>query len=554
MASEQILEIDVAVVGSGAAGFAAALTAQSHGLDVQIFEKAEHFGGTTALSGGVAWIPGHALMLNAAQAETEDVYGYIQSHAGNRSTAQVIQAFISQAPQMLRFLTQRDYVRFNRMAGFPDYRAEAPGGNTGADGESRSVEPQVFAGSRLGDLFAKQRYRARNLPVVGTMTELRQLAAIKTDFREALKAWRAIPRSLWGKLTGAKHMASGAALIGWLAHAANRQGIPLHLSTTLCALDYQRGQVVGATFEKDEQTFAVRVRRGVILATGGFDHNADMRRAYLPESAAEHLSAGATSNNGDGHLAAQEVGASLANMDQAWWAPTCMIPGVGPQIVIFERGKPGQIIVDAGGKRFTNEAQPYGDFVRAMLDAQATSGDAIPAYMVFDQNFRDRYPIGHLLPGITPKEAIDSGFLTKAETIQGLAQQLSIDPGSLAGTVERFNKMAVAGRDEDFARGQSAFDRYSGDPTVGPNPCLGTLERAPFYAVKLYPGDLGTSGGVLTNEHAQALTPAGDPIQGLYAAGNCASSVLGGFYPGAGGTIGPAMTFGYIAGNHIART
>ena len=230
-----------------------------------------------------------------------------------------------------------------------------------------------------------------------------------------------------------------------------------------------------------------------------------------------------------------------------------MIPGIGPQIVIFERGKPGQIIVDAEGCRFANEAQPYGDFVREMFDAHRSTAAAIPAYMVFDQTFRDRYPIGNLLPGRTPKRAIDSGFLARADSVVALCQEVGINATGLSATLARFNEMAVRGVDEDFQRGEFAFDRYSGDATVAPNPCLAPIQRPPFYALRIYPGDIGAHGGVSTNENAQALDEAGEPIRGLYAVGNCATSALGGFYPGAGGTIGPAMTFVYIASAHLSQ-
>ena len=211
-------------------------------------------------------------------------------------------------------------------------------------------------------------------------------------------------------------------------------------------------------------------------------------------------------------------------MDDAWWAPTCMIPGIGPQIVVFERGKPGQIIVDAKGSRFANEAQPYGDFVREMFDAHRSSGAAIPAFMVFDQTFRDRYPIGNLLPGHTPKRAIDSGFPARAESVDALCREVGIDATGLSATLTRFNEMAARGVDEDFRRGEFVFDRYSGNPTIAPNPCLAPIRLPPFYALRIYPGDIGAHGGVSTNEYAQALDGAGEPIGGLYAVGNCAAA------------------------------
>ena len=544
-------EIDVAVIGSGAAGLTAALSARTLGLDVHIFEKADGFGGTTALSGGVAWLPGNQLMKQSRDAEERDALDYLQYNVGNRSNTAKLKSFVSNAPRVLEFLTGNGFLKVGRMAGFPDYHAETQGGDAAADGGGRSVEPLVFSGAKLGDWLSDLRHRPRDLPVVGTMSELRQLAAFRTDFLEFLKAWKAVPRSFWGKLMGARHLSGGAALVGWLAHGVQREGIPLHLECALRSLDVRGGRVHGMSVATRGGPQTVRVRRGVILASGGFDHNADLREAHLPEHGVEDRSSGAVTNTGDGQLAAADAGAALALMDDAWWAPTCLIPRVGPQIVIFERGKPGQVIVDARGCRFANEAQPYGDFVRCIFDAQQSSGAAIPAFMIFDQIYRDRYPIANLLPGVTPQRAIDSGFLTRADTLEGLCSEIGVDPDGLAETLDRFNTMAEAGRDEDFHRGESAFDRYSGDSTVTPNPCLAPVRRPPFYALRIYPGDLGTNGGVLTNEHAQALDASGEPITGLYAVGNCAASALGGFYPGAGGTIGPAMTFAYVAAHHL---
>ncbi len=542
--------IDVAVIGSGAAGFAAALTARSMGLDVHLFEKAQVFGGTTALSGGVAWLPGNPLMTEGDSAD--EALNYLRQHAGNRTDDARLQAFVTYAPEMVAYFRQQGFMQVTRMAGFPDYKAETPGGDAADNDGGRSLEPKVFSSRKLGSWRRQLRHRARRLPVVGTMTELRQLAAVRTDLRTFLKAWRAIPRTLWGRLTGAHHLSSGAALIGWLAYAAKRRGIPVHLSTPLQSLHLTEGRVAAVTVLHQDQPQLVRTRLGVILASGGFDHNTELRRAHLPPEASTDYSSGADSNTGDGQLAAQAIGSALSAMDDAWWAPTCQIPGVGPQIVIFERGKPGQIIVDANGNRFTNEAEPYGDFVRAMMRAQRQSGCAIPAFMIFDQTFRERYPVANLMPGITPQSAIDSGLLTRADTLETLAHALGISVEGLTATVTSCNAMAEQGVDTEFGRGSFAFDRYAGDPTVTPNPCLAPITRAPFYALKIYPGDLGAHGGVLTDATGQALDEAGQPIGGLYAAGNCAASPLGGFYPGAGGTIGPAMTFGYIAAKHLA--
>ena len=289
-----------------------------------------------------------------------------------------------------------------------------------------------------------------------------------------------------------------------------------------------------------------------MVAAGGFERNAAMRGEHLTAEPKASYTSGSEGNTGEAIQAGLAIGAAADLMDDAWWAPTFMPPGGAPQIVIFERAKPGNIIVDAAGQRFANEADPYNDLVKQMQEAHQAGAEAIPAHMVFDHAYRAKYPIGGMLPGITPQRHLDSGFVVRAETLGELARQAGIDVDGLTATVARFNAMAAKGRDEDFQRGESAFDRFSGDPAVEPNPCLAPLDRPPFYAMKLYPGDLGTKGGLLTNEFAQVMDTKGAPMPGLYAAGNASASVMGTFYPGAGGTIGPAMTFGYVAARHAS--
>ena len=288
--------IDVAVVGSGAGGFAAALTAKHRGLDVHIFEKAAYFGGTSALSGGVAWVPGNHMMASSGGDSAEAVLRYLQPHVGNRSDQVRLESFIDNAPRMLEFFTSNGYLRVGRMEGFPDYQAESPGGDLAEDFGGRSVEPLVFSGRKLGDWLPKMRRRPVNPPIIGTMSELRRLAAVKTDFREFIQAWRAIPRTFWGKLTGAQHLSSGGALIGSLAHAAQRSGIALHLATPLQSIETENGRVCALVVERDGETVRINVRCGIILASGGFDHNTVMRQQHMSDDAAAGYPAGASSN------------------------------------------------------------------------------------------------------------------------------------------------------------------------------------------------------------------------------------------------------------------
>jgi 3-oxosteroid 1-dehydrogenase len=540
-------EYDIVVVGAGSAGLTAALTATTQSMSVCVIEKTEVFGGTSALSGGVIWIPNNHLMAQQGIADSpEKALTYLKHNIGNRVSESRLARFVDQAPNMLKLLTDRGFLEVDIFKGFPDYVAETPGGMAGG----RSVEPRVIAGRKLGDWFDNLRRRNFSPPVVGTMTELRQLAVIRADFFEFLKAWRAIPRNFIGKLTNAKHQATGAGLITWLVSAAKKIGVPVHLNSRLVGLVSEGDTVLGVEVQTCDGIKRLRATQGVILAAGGFEHNQALREKHFGQYGGRDHSSGAPGNQGDVIECAKQIGAAFDLMDDCWWAPTCFIPGKGPQIVIFERGKPGQIIVSREGERFANEAQSYNELVRAMFDAHRSGLSTLPSYMIFDQTYRDKYPLADMMPGITPKDHLESGFLKRADTIASLATLAGIDPDGLQATIDRFNIMAKHGVDEDFHRGEFAFDQFSGDNLVEPNNCLAPIVKPPFYCMEITAGDLGTKGGLLTNENAQVLREDSSVIEGLYAAGNCSASVMGNFYPGAGGTIGPAMTFGYIAALH----
>ena len=537
-------------MGSGAAGLTAALTARVSGLKTLVIEKTDYIGGTTALSGGVMWIPNNHLMAKSGLDDsTEKAMDYLRNTVGNTVAEDRLLSFVENAPEMLRKMTEEGWLEVEIFEGFPDYRAEVKGGAE----EGRSVEPKVFVGRMLRGIYASLRSRKFSSSIVGTMTELRRLAVIKTSFFVAMKSWRVLWRAFSGKLFRSRYVSSGRALVAWLTYSARRQGVKFELGHRLLELIEEGGRVVGATVESGVLVKKIRVREGIILAAGGFEHNKDMRARYLGKNGATDRSSGSPGNEGDAIASARKVGAALDLMDDAWWAPTFMVPEAGPQIVIFERGKPGQIVVNRNGDRFANEAQPYNDFVKAMFDSLVFDGEMTSCYMIFDQTFRDRYPLANMLPGVTPEKYILSGFLKRESTLETLAARIGVDAGRLKKTVLRFNQMAISGKDHDFGRGDFAFDRFSGDPVATPNSCLAPLDREPFYAIELFAGDLGTKGGLLTDSSARVLREDGSSIPGLYAVGNCSSSVMGNFYPGAGGTIGPAMTFGYVAAKHLAE-
>ncbi len=543
--------VDFLVIGSGAAGLAGALTASTRGLSVLVVEKESQYGGTTALSGGVMWIPNNAPMRAAGLEDSaQAALTYLQHNIGNRVGQAKLERFVDAAPKMLDLLCSRGFLEVAVFEGFPDYRPETPGSVQ----QGRSVEPKVFASRRLGQELAHLRRRGALAPggLVGTMSELRRMAAIRSNPAIFLRALPALLRNLWNKVSGAGHLATGGALIAWLRHAMQSQNIPLWLNSPLRELLLEEGAVVGAIVAKQGTDVRVAVRRGVLVAAGGFEHNEVLRQQFFGADATTQYSSGSPGNTGDGVQAGVRAGAATDLMDDAWWAPTFMPPGGSPQIVIFERGKPGNIIVNAAGERFANEALPYNELVKQMQEADQSGVAALPSFMIFDDTYRSRYPLGSMLPGVTPEKYVENGFIIRCATVAELAGRMGIDPAGLQASVTRFNAMAARGVDEDFHRGESAFDKFSGDPAVTPNCCLAPLVKPPFYGMRLYPGDLGTKGGLLTNEHAQVVNDTGQPIVGLYAAGNSSASIMGNYYPGAGGTIGPAMTLGYLAAMHAA--
>ena len=551
MTTKWDIETDLIVVGSGAAGLTSALTASSCGLNVLVIEKASVYGGTTALSGGVIWVPNNSLMNEQGiEDSTDKAVTYLKYNVGNRVSETKLSKLALTAPKMLKHMMDNNFLEVTTFENFPDYNPESPGGLTQG---GRSVEPKVFSGNRLGKVLKQMRKRPGLAPagIVGTMTELRQLAEIRSNPKIFFKAWKVFPRNLWNKLANRSHLSTGASLIGWLRHGLIKMNIPLMLETKLNELVINDGRITGAIVETAGRSMGIKCSKGIVIAAGGFENNSAMRLEFLGQQPKKDYTSGSPENTGDGIEAGMQVGAALDMMDDAWWAPTFLSPENGPQIVIFERGKPGNIIVNSLGQRYANEADPYNELVKQMHESHR-SVSSIPSYFIFDSVYRENYPIAGMLPGITPQRHIDSGFITQANSVADLAKQCDIPPDNLIATLDRFNQMAVDGKDKDFNRGESAFDKFSGDLQIKPNPCLGPINQAPFYAIKLYPGDLGTKGGLLTNENAQVINNDGEPIEGLYAAGNSSSAVTGNFYPGAGGTIGPAMTYGYIAAMHAS--
>jgi hypothetical protein len=556
-------ECDALVVGSGCAGLSAAVTAGHRGLNVLIVEKEQHFGGTTARSGGWLWIPGTRLARDWGIVEAPDqARTYLRHEAGNSFDAARVDAFLATGPQAVDFFTTNTAVRFDMPLTFPDYHAEAPGGAQGG----RSMVTRPFDGRELGAHIRDIGAPLPELTVFGIM-----LGSGK-DIIHFMRATKSLTSALYVAQRLSKHfldvmrhgrgmtLTNGNALAGRLAKSAFDLNIPLWLSSPVRELTVEDGAVRGAIVERDGRTVRVIAKRGVILACGGFPHDIDRRKAMFPHApdGTEHWSPGPKGNTGDGLRMAERAGGRVENTlpHAAAWVPVSITErkdgsqGVMPHFI--DRAKPGIIAVTREGVRFANEGNSYHDFVQAMMKA-AKPGEEITAFLVCDHRALRKYGLGCVPPFPMPiGRHIRNNYLKRGATLAELAAQTGIDAKGLQATVAAFNETAAEGRDPLFGKGSRAYNRYQGDALNGPNPCIAPLKDGPFYAIKMVIGDLGTYAGIKTDEHARALDAGGRPIAGLYAVGNDMASIMGGNYPGAGITLGPALTFGYIAGSHIA--
>jgi 3-oxosteroid 1-dehydrogenase len=539
-------EFDVVVVGSGAAGMTAALTAAHHGLSVLVTEKAGTFGGSTARSGGGLWIPGNEVLRRAGVADTAgQARSYLAHVAAGHATDARQQALLGHGPAMLDLVRRLTPLEFAWVPGYADYYPEAPGGLA----TGRSIEPVPLDGRVLGPDLAtlSPPYLPAPPGVIITQRDYRWLSLGPRHPRAIAAAARVAGRAARARLLRQRPLSMGQALAAGLRAGLATASIPVWLSTPLTGLSSTDGRVTGVEVTRDGQPAVITARRGVLLAAGGFERNAEMRQQYQRAPVDVAWTTGAAGNTGDAIRAGQAAGGALALMDDAWWGPSIPLPA-GPFFCLAERSLPGSLLVNAAGQRFVNECAPYVDAVHAMYEAHSEESPAIPAWLILDQRYRSTYVFAGLTPGRPfPRRWYAAGVVFRADTVAELAAQAGIDAAGLAKTVTRFGEFAQAGHDADFRRGESAYDRYYGDPRVRPNPNLAPLATPPFYAVKIVPGDLGTKGGLVTDERARVLRPDGSSVPGLYAAGNASAAVMGHSYAGAGATIGPAMTFGYLA-------
>jgi 3-oxosteroid 1-dehydrogenase len=546
-------ETDVLVVGSGAGGLVAALTAAAQGLDVLVVEKAAEYGGSTSLSGGGAWAPNAPELVRAGERDDpEKVVDYLQAIAPGVSRVRH-ERYVAEIAEVMAFLEQSLHFRngFFWARGYSDYHP-----NKGGSALGRGLWPSPIDKRSLGPDEAALRGGTARIPGAPrglwlTSVDYHQLIALRWGgWRGRKMMLRLGARVLKARVTRERMAASGQALVTRLRLSLRDAGVPLLLQTPMRSLILdESGRVVGVETGGDGAR-RIRARRGVILASGGFEHNVSMREEYQ-SVVGKGWSVASPDNTGDGIRAGRDIGAAVELMDDAWWIPVLRLP-VGVWPLVSERGFPGQFIVNGAGQRFTNEAGPYTDFVHDQLEGHAAGVSHIPVYMILDDRaWRRNIIAGHLPGRSTPQAWIDAGCVRIAQTFEELAAQIGVPAEALVETAARYNAFARNGKDEDFGRGDSAYDRYYGDSTYA-NPNLAEVSKPPFYAFELLPGDLGTKGGLLTDEHARVLREDGTVIDGLYATGNVSASVMGHDYAGPGATIGPAMTFGWVASRHIA--
>lgn len=556
-------ECDVLVAGSGCSGMSAAITARHRGLDVLIVEKEPRFGGTTARSGGWLWIPGTSLAKAYGIEETpEQARTYLRHEAGNNYDAARVDAFLSAGPEAVDFFTTKTALRFDMPLVFPDYHAEAPGGTQGG----RSMVTRPFDGRELGDLIKSLGMPLPELTVFGMMLgsgkEIIHFMRVTKSLTSAAYVTKRLSRHLMDVLRYGRGMTltNGNALAGRLAKSALDLKIPMWLSSPVRELTVENGTVTGAIVSREGRDVRVRARQGVVLACGGFPHDVARRKKMFPHAPTgnEHYSPGPTGNTGDGLRLAEAAGGHVEDRlpNAAAWVPVSLTTrkdgskGVMPHFI--DRAKPGVIAVMRDGKRFANEGNSYHDFVQAMIKA-ARPGEEIAAFLVCDHKTLRKYGLGCVPPFPMPLgHHLNTGYLMRGDTLEALAAKAGIDTEAFIETVRQFNATAPLGYDAAFGKGSKAYNRYQGDALHGPNPCVAPIENGPFYAIKMVIGDLGTYAGIVTDENARALDAEGQVIPGLYAAGNDMASIMGGNYPGAGITLGPALTFGYIAGRHLA--
>lgn len=545
--------VDFVIAGSGGGGLVAALAGHDAGAEVLLLEKQALIGGSTCMSGGVVWVPNNPVMQRERVADSyEDALAHFEAVVGDVgacSSPERRHAFLTAGPEMTTFLEGLG-LRFVGCQGYSDYYSDAKGGHA----VGRAYEPVPWSGRKLGEWLPKlQPGLAESLGMAVKTNEARSLSNYNRSARAFAISARVAIRTVVARATRRSLLTNGKSLVGQLLKAAFDRGIPVWTEAPLEDLLVEDGRVVGVRTQHDGRTVLVRARRGVLISAGGFAHNRQMRQEFGGDQPNEgKWSMSNPGDTGEAIATAMALGARTDLMDEAWWLPSPRTGRFGQSTLDQARQRPRAIYVDSDGRRFCNESNSYMEVGKAMYERDRTSR-AVPCWLIFDDRYRRRYAHVRSHPGYFPKEMLESGKLKRAATLAELAELCHIDVDGLTETIDAFNVHAREGRDPEFGRGESAYNRSLGDPNRRiPNPCVGPIDEGPFYACEVLPGDIGTCGGLLTDEHARVLGADDRPIAGLYATGNSTATVMGRHYLGPGASIASTMVFGYLAARHAA--
>lgn len=562
--SKQETEYDVLVVGTGASGMSAAVTAAYEGLKVLVVDKASLYGGTTARSGGWLWIPNTKLAKEQGISEPVGAARtYLEHEATTHFDPARVDAFLANGPKAIDFFTEKTCVQFDMPPVFPDYHAEAPGGQPGG----RSMVTRPFDARELGERVNKLAPPVPELTVFGMMLGSgKELWHFLRAFKSLESFWYVTKRFGFHLVDVVRHgrgmtLTNGNALAGRLAKAGMDLNVSVWLDSPVNSLIEENGIVVGANVIREGTPVQVRVRKGVVLACGGFPYDIERRKQLFPHAPTgnEHFTPSPALNTGDGLRLGESVGGWVDTTipNAAAWCPTSVTrrkdgsEGVMPHFI--DRAKPGVIAVTPRGQRFTNEALSYHDFIQDLVKACAGLKE-VSCWLICDHKHLREYGLGAVAPFPLPiGKHLNNGYLKRGSSLQDLAKTIGVPQAALQQEVEQFNQDTRSGKDTKFDKGSTAYNRFQGDSLVTPNPCMAPIQSGPFYAIKVVVGEIGTFAGLVTDEHCQVLNQDQQPIHGLYAVGNDAASIMGGNYPGAGITLGPALTFGYVVGQTLAK-
>tara|TARA_B110000014_G_scaffold250757_1_gene227350 strand:- start:2116 stop:3816 length:1701 start_codon:yes stop_codon:yes gene_type:complete len=555
---------DVIIIGSGNGGMTAAISAHDQGLNVLIIEKSRLFGGSSATSGGGVWVPNNRYAKELeANDSLEEARTYIKHVSPKEKISDdLIETYLIKGPEMIDYLHENTHVKYMSLEHYPDYFPDDPGGKSG----HRSMEPEPFYGDLLREdlKFLRGQHPQTKGPMGINFTQVEGQILLG-----GLSGWvilfiKLLIKFLFDfpyRFTNFKdrRLTMGNAGIARLRMSLKEREVPFWLNTSFKEFVFEGGKVTGIKAIKEGDEVTINARHGVVLASGGFERNQEMRDKFLPKPSKTSWSAANLDNTGEVITEAIKIGGKTDQMESAWWSTVMQVPGEEKaRLSMVDKSLPGAFCVNSNGERFSNESQNYVSFVDEMYDKFSVGNPCIPCFMIFDSEYRKKRPCGPLLQSsmmpdsLVPNHWWDNSFLVKANSLEELADKLSINKDGFMKTINKVNTFAAEGIDLDYKRGDSVYDRYYGDPSIKPNPCLGTVSKPPFYSITLYPGEMGTAGGLVIDSRARVLDSNNSHIPGLWACGNCTSALLP-RYPGPGSTLGPAMTFGYIAGRDIGR-